>query len=380
MRLRFPLLKKRRERGEETHHLLTYILLPGIPLLLLGLFRCFCGNQAAMDWIIDHITAPWKSFLSGLLDPLPFSVAEVLCVGTILLAVAYLVRSVYLLISRPDKLRRLVRRVIVAISAALIIYCGFTLFWGINYYGTSFSEQAGLTRRGATTSELYALSTAFAEKLNELADQVSRDEDGVFDESVADIFARSAGLYDGIVEEYPFLAAADRTPKGLGISRLLSYMGFTGFFFPFTGEANLNTDAPVCLLPATVAHELSHQRGVTDEDEANFVAILACLRSEDPVYQYSGCLLAYIHLTNALYKVDTSLTSEVRALLEEDVLADLKANNAYWNALQSTKTGQTAQKAADSAYNSFTSSYGEEDVMARYEACVELLVAYYFDS
>ncbi len=367
-----------RERAE-THRVLPYVLLLAIPATLLGLFYLFRGNQAVMDWLITHITGPYKTAMSALLNPLPFAMAEVLCMGVIVLAIVYLARTVYLLIRRPGRVLRLVRRVAVGVSALLMIYCGFTLLWGINYYGTSFSDRAGLTRRGATTSELYSLSLAFADKLNELADSVSRDEDGVFSEKVADIFERSAGLYDGIVEEYPFLEAAERNPKGLVVSRLISYMGFTGFFFPFTGEATLNIDAPACLLPATVAHELSHQRGVTDEDEANFVAILACLRCDDAMYQYSGCLLAYIHLTNALYKADSSLSSQVRATLDEDVIADLQANNAYWNALESTTAGKTAQKAADSAYSSFASSYGEEDVMERYEACVELLVAYYFD-
>ena len=63
-----------------------------------------------------------------------------------------------------------------------------------------------------------------------------------------------------------------------------------GFFFPFTGEANLNVDSPECLLPATIAHELAHVRGVAPEQTANFVAILACDTSGDPLYAYSGYL------------------------------------------------------------------------------------------
>ena len=381
-----PSEKKKQKKAGRTaerkrrHHVLPYVLLIAVPAAFLGLFVLLRDRQGIMDRLINSVTTPYKRWMSGLLDDLPFAMAEVLCIGLAVLAVIWLIRTVYLLIRRPGRFGRLVRRVIAGVSAVLIIYCGFTLLWGINYYGTSFSEQAGLTRRGATTSELYSLASAFAVKLNELADSVSRDEDGVFNETVEEIFARSEGLYDGITAEYAFLDAPERTPKGLAVSPLISYLGFTGFYFPFTGEAVLNTDAPACLLPATVAHELSHQRGVTDEDEANFVAVLACLRSDDPVYQYSGCLLAYIHLSNALYEADSSLSSEVRATLDEDVRADLTANNTYWNNLASSSTRETVKNAAESAYDSFTSSYGEEDVMERYEACVELLVAYYFDA
>ena len=62
----------------------------------------------------------------------------------------------------------------------------------------------------------------------------------------------------------------------------MSYLDFTGFFFPFTAEANVNTDFPGALFASTIAHELSHQRGVAREQEANFTAVLACLNTATP--------------------------------------------------------------------------------------------------
>ncbi len=372
--------RPRRAKGQvEKHHLLTYILLPGIPAALLGLYYLFRGNQNVMDWIIQHLTNPYKRGISFLVDWIPFSIAE-LCYGIAIVAgIAYLVRSIVLLICRPGKLLRLVRRVVVLGSALLIVYAGFTLLWGINFYGTSFSEKTGLVDRGASSEELYQLTAAFAEKANQLSDGVSRDENGLFHETPEDIFQQSGDIFSGIATEYPFLEGYVRSPKPMVASRLFSYMGFTGFYFPFTGEATLNMDPPACLLPATVAHELSHQRGVVNEDEANFTAILTCLRSDDPVYQYSGCLMGYIHLSNALYKADKALWQQAAGTLNEAVRADLNSNNSYWNDISSTSVGSTATEVSNSLYTSFASSYGQENVMQRYSACVDLLVAYYFD-
>lgn len=42
----------------------------------------------------------------------------------------------------------------------------------------------------------------------------------------------------------------------------MSRINYTGFFFPYTAEANVNVDSPLCMLPSTIAHELAHQRGV----------------------------------------------------------------------------------------------------------------------
>ena len=50
----------------------------------------------------------------------------------------------------------------------------------------------------------------------------------------------------------------------------------------------MNVDAPACLLPATVAHELAHQRSIASEQECNFLAVLASTTSGNPVYAYSG--------------------------------------------------------------------------------------------
>ena len=60
----------------------------------------------------------------------------------------------------------------------------------------------------------------------------------------------------------------------------------------------MNVDCPMALLPATIAHELAHQRGVAGEDEANFVAVAACLADGDPTFVYSGALMAYVYLGN----------------------------------------------------------------------------------
>jgi hypothetical protein len=372
--------RPRRSKGRtEVHYPLPYVLLLAIPAALLGLFRLFRGNEAVMNWIIRHITSPYQRGVSWLADWVPLSLAELFYGVAIVALLLFVVRSIVLLVKRPGKLTRLVRRIVVLGAAVLIFYTGFTLLWGVNYYGSTFSEESGLERRGATAQELYQLTVSFIQEANDLADSVTRDEDGLFAEPDANIFADSATIYEGISQEYPFLSGYVRSPKPMVTSRLLSYLDFTGFYFPFTGEATLNVDAPSCLLPATVAHELSHQRGIANEDEANFVAILACLRSGNTTYRYSGCLMGYIHLSNALYKADKALWQQAHDQLSASVLADIQQNNSYWAQIKSTLPGSTATQVSNTVYSSFAASYGEEDVMQRYGACVELLVAYYFD-
>ena len=55
---------------------------------------------------------------------------------------------------------------------------------------------------------------------------------------------------------------------------MLSYLGISGIFIPFTCEANVNATLPDWEIPFTACHELAHQRGFAREDEANYVGYL----------------------------------------------------------------------------------------------------------
>ena len=155
-------------------------------------------------------------------------------------------------------------------------------------------------------------------------------------------------------------------------SGLMSRINFTGVYFPFTSETNINDQAPAVLIPSTIAHELAHQRGIAAEQEANFVAVRACLTSGNDIYAYSGALLAYIYLGNALYETDRDAWTEVYSSLSEEVRADLTANNLYWDQYHTKEA-----KAAEKVYETSLSSYNQDLGMRSYGACVDLLAADY---
>mgnify|MGYP000844914845 FL=1 len=156
-------------------------------------------------------------------------------------------------------------------------------------------------------------------------------------------------------------------------SRLMSIIDFTGFYCPYTGEANVNVDSPACLLPSTAAHEMAHQRGIASEQECNFLAILASTTSGNPAYVYSGYLMGFIHLGNALYRVDPETYWTIRDQLPETVEADLAYNNAYWDQFRDS----VVQQASNRIYDGMLKAYGDENGIASYGTVVDLLVAYY---
>ncbi|MCC8181742.1 MAG: DUF3810 domain-containing protein [Clostridiales bacterium] len=349
--------------------------------MILLLLRLLCTDKSLVNWVIDNVTTPVKHSFARLCSCLPFSMAELVWAAAVVGILSFTLRSLWVVGKslihrlrgrRTHPLRRLLRRGLAMLSAGLFIYSGYTLTWGINYYGDTFSEMSGLEGREITVSELYDLACLFAEYCNDLSDGVLRDDEGVYVGDSETLFQRSSGLYEVLYDEFPCLDLEEAQAKPMFFSRLMSWLGFTGFYFPFTGESMVNVDAPAALVPATILHELAHQRNVAQESECNFLAIVVGLSSNDAEFQYSAALMGYIHVGNALYSADRELWREVRATVNEQVLADLTFNNNYWAQFESP-----ASEAAEAVYSSFASSYGQEDIMKSYGACVDLLAAYY---
>lgn len=322
------------------------------------------------------IIMPLERVVAAVCYRASFSVAELLyaiAAGVVLLWMGATVRR--LITEKGRRGRVLYRFALTAVCAVLTVYAGFSLLWGVNYYAESFQEQSGVYARESTPEELARVTEYFARQLAGCADQVQRDENGLFAESRADIFADSVRVFDGIYDEFPCLVMEDHVPKGVRFSTALSAMDFTGFYFPFTGEANLNIDSPACYLPSTIAHEMAHQRGIASEQECNFLAVLASTTSGDPVYEYSGWLMGYIHLGNALYQADPAAWQAIRDSLPDTVRADLASNNAYWASFEGA-----AADASQKVYDTILKGYGQEDGIRSYGTVVDLLVAYYRDT
>ena len=344
-----------------------------ISLAWLAAYFLLRENRAVMNFLCKALVRPWHAFAGRLFSAVPFSVTEWVILFLAALGVVLLVLLIVRLIRRRWAKAYRTGMTILSVSAAM--FALFCLWWGVLYYSDSFTEQAGLERRDISVQELETVTRYFAEQANAAGEHVERGEDGVFRADKSDIFRRSADIYGGAEQVFPCLAAPAVRAKPVLLSRLLSYIRYTGFFFPYTAEANLNADSPACLLPSTIAHELAHLRGVAREDEANFCAVVACMESGDEDYRYSGALLAYIYLGNALYSADYDAWREVYSTLSENVRADLRANNDYWARFETP-----AADVSEKVYELFLQTYGDDRGMQSYGACVDLLTVYYLDT
>ncbi|WP_300690534.1 DUF3810 domain-containing protein [uncultured Oscillibacter sp.] len=342
-------------------------------ILLLAFFS-LRGQRWLMNAVAEGFTGPLRRGLGRLCYLVPFSVMEVVEALAVLLGIGYAVWSVIAVARAGGRRReRAYGLGLGALCAVLSVWAGFCLLWGVNYWTDGFQDRSGIYAQPVALEDLRAVTKYFADRTSETAGDVKRDEHGLFAVPREEILDNSVHAYDGLTEDFPFLAFDDPGVKPMAFSRLMSAMDFTGFYSSFTGESNVNVDSPACMLPSTIAHELAHQRGFASEQECNFLAVLASTTCSDPAYIYSGWLIGYVYLGNALYSQDPESYRAIREALPEEVRLDLAYNNAYWAQFQDTPV----QKASSKVYDGLLKSYGDERGIQSYGMVVDLLVAYY---
>lgn len=315
-----------------------------------------------------------SSFFGRIFGLLPISVAEIALYCMIIGVIVWLVMKIYTIVHSQQK-----RHVILGMLATIgciggIAYFLFTIFCGLNYHRVTFADQSGLTIRPSSPQELAALYSELIEDASTARALLTENEDGVMmlGQSSYDIAKKTPEAMALAAEDYPMLDGYAPKPKPVLFSRGMSMIDITGIYIPFTFEANVNVDVEAYNIPFTMMHELAHYKGFMREDEANFIAFLACRKMADPVFQYSGYALSLLHTGNALYSADPGLYREVNAALPDDIRRDFAANSAYWKQFE----GPVAVMAS-AVNDSYLKANRQTEGVQSYGRMVDLLLADY---
>ncbi len=259
-------------------------------------------------------------------------------------------------------------------SYVALLYIVFMLVFGLNYNRASIREHLSLSRVNYGQEELYAMNEALITRANDLRERVDEDAEGVFTltESKNEIFELAVEGYDEFSHAFPVFRGEYGIAKGIMASEPLNYTGITGIFMPFTGEANVNVKGPDLLFPATVLHEMAHQRGIAYEDEANYMAFLVSSYHEYEPIQYSGTMLALINSMNALYRENKESYRALYDTYSEGVKRDLKAYSVFYDAYEG-EVNERATKVNDS----YLKSNGQVSGVKSYGDMVNLLLEHF---
>jgi hypothetical protein len=299
----------------------------------------------------------FSKYLRNISGWLPFSLGDLL----------YLLAGLYLimLIIRPKKNHPLLRLWLFLSCSYIVFYC----FWGLNYYRMGVTHQFQIKNKPYTPTELKALCSDLVENINQLRSNKEFGKSLNADKTI--MLKDATTAYQHLSKKYPFLQPVDFSLKTSWYGTLGNYGGFLGYYNPFTGEGQINTQCPSFLQPFIACHELAHQLGYASESEANFIGYLATTQSDNISMQYSGQIEMYLYATGKLRQVDSNAVKNYNQQLHPLVKKDLKD---YRNYLRKHET--VFLEWTNDFYDFFLKSNNQQTGIYSYRDVVGWVIAY----
>ena len=233
----------------------------------------------------------WGRLLRSLTGMIPISIGDILYATALFILIRWLIRW-----------RDLPGMLVRAITISCWIYLIFQLNWGLNYSRPSVDRRLGIITSPSDTAHLPALTARLLERTNAYATVRHSALKPSFDH----LMKAAAKGYAVISGQGNFPVPASVSVKGSMFGVIGNYIGYSGYFNPFTGEAQLNEAVPYVLHPFVIAHEIGHQLGFAREEEANLTGFLAARASEDSLMRYSAYFDMFLYANAALSQSDSA--------------------------------------------------------------------------
>ena len=347
------------------------IVIYALFLLCLTVYIVCLFSERFSDTVNKYISAPVRAILAHMTSWLPISLAEFLL---LLLPAILAILIVFGIRKYSDSWRDVFIFCGCVLSALALALSTFFIGFAPAYRGSALDKKLGLDRRNVSAEELYETALILTEKINAEQPNIVYGADGfsVMPYGIGEMNDKLLEAYDKICDERDFVQRLHSRVKPVMLSEPMSYTHITGVYTFFTGEANINVNFPDYTLPYTAAHELAHQRGIAREDEANFLAFLVCIGSDDPYIRYSAYVNLYEYVSSALYSADSELYKKAVSTLPTLARAEQIAYSNFFDKYRDT----AASDVSETVNNTFLILHGTEGTKS-YGMVVDLAVAYY---
>lgn len=315
-----------------------------------------------------------RTALSAVSSLFSFSLAELLLIIAVLSIAAVVIIRLIQLVFRKIRVVRFFRTIFGLAILGGVLLNTFYFAWGINHFRPRLNELMNLSQADNSVEQLSFMCEVLSNDAAEIRKNLYEDSEGVFalKDGPDTHFDLLPQAYAALSKDHPIFEGELTVVKSVHFSEALSSAGIAGMFMPYTSEANVNVDQPALLLLSSAAHEMAHQLGFAREDEANFIAYLACTYSQDASTQYSGIMLALINCANRLYREDPDLYYELYSSFSEQIQRDINAYNKYWLSFEGPLEDTMGQ------VNDSYLKFNQQGDSRSYNEMVTLLMAYYY--
>jgi hypothetical protein len=304
-----------------------------------------------------------------LLGWIPFSIGDLLYGSAIVFLLYRLYKLVRQVVKRKTD-RQYWWKVLRQLAfGVLVVYVSFNILWGLNYNRRGIAQQLGLKMDHYTKEELVQVMQQIVYKLNDLDSAAKLNRMSLARKRY--LFEGAVLSYETLGQERPDFRYPYRSVKPSLYSYLGNYLGYTGYYNPFSGEAQVNTTVPLFVQPFTTCHEIGHQLGYAKENEANFAGYLSARSSGNAAFRYSVYfdLFAYSHYY--LATMDSVMAKQLSSQLQPGVKKDFRTLREF---VQSHRN--PVERLIDKLYGEYLKANEQPAGKLSYSEVIGWLVAY----
>lgn len=307
--------------------------------------------------------------LHPVLNIFPFSFGDLLyvaLVGMLIYALAQLVRQLFK--KRFTQALQIFLGIIIGIQTCIVV---FYMFWGMNYFRQPAAVRLKMQDTVYSINELKAVTARLIDSANTARTRLSPADMQVNNDS---IYHTALKAIKGLsADEDNFVTYSPRIKPAL-LTPLINYLGTSGYYNPFTSEAQINYQMPVFVKPFVACHELSHQTGFAPEDEANFAGFIAGVQSDSKLLKYSAYYSGMTEFMYALRATDSLEFKRYKKRISTKVMADLKAERAYWEYYEGRLNAISSI-----FYDNYLKVNNQPQGLMTYNKMITLVMAWYRD-
>ncbi len=340
-------------------------------LLLCVVSDILVYSEVWMNWYTSYIFFGLSTVLAFVFGIFPFSVGDLIYTFILCFLVFMILRClVYIFKKRWQKLWRHLYKLF---CVGALFYLGLNVLWNYNYYRTSVATQMNFKLDRYNTKELILLGEYLIKHINLYRSKINQDEQRIAHSGleIQEIINMAYVQIKKFSEKYGITQLSNSVNvKATLYPIFFNYLQISGYYIPFTSEANINTQIPQTSIPFTVLHELAHRCGVASEGEANFIAFLCGSSHNHSFIRYSAYFNAARYVLSQLRKVVPDEYKQLYMSLNEGVKRDLRYLQAYYQ-----KYANPLDKIFDNIYDTYLKSQNQVKGIRSYNAMVALMIA-----
>jgi hypothetical protein len=342
---------------------ISIILLP----MQIIVFKIITSNE---EWIEYYYSRGFFKIITRFLRIITgwtsISVGLILVYILSVFLVCWIVKTFLRIRKREISLRQILVNFFAYLSP---IYLFFMLTWGLSYHKKPLESLLNFNTKNIKNQEVIELCTELIDSTNVTRSRVShlRLKELNFEK----VFDLAPIAYENLGSKYNFLAYKIPSIKKATGSNLLAYMSTSGVYMFPTGEANVNTNNMIYDAPYVTTHEMAHQLGFGSEEEANYIAFLACKNHSDPVFQYSAYYGTVFRALSRVWEIDSTYSKTLFDKLSPEVKADREKDRQVWKKFRNP----IQMYIVSPFYDFFLKSNGQEQGSRSYDLVIDLMVA-----